>query len=285
MAVVAAQDVPTTRQIEVTLTEGTSMSAAVSPAGRSIAIDLLGGIWVLPFRGGEAKRITPELLEARLPTWSPDGQSIAFQGYDDGTWHIYVISRDGGDVRRLTSGEFDDREPAWSHDGTRIAFSSDRYGGICTIWALTVATGDVRRLTSRDGVMPTWTPNDQAIAFVSRDSGHTGPDATDRAIPGLWSLNARVASACCSAERDRHRHHAGSRRLSPTGRSFARSRRKAASLSWSRPISRRRRRVPAPPHWISSEFICTADGHRAPLDRRRDGVVPFSDGHLQEVLT
>jgi Tol biopolymer transport system component len=83
-----AQDLATSRQVEVTLTEGTSMAAAASPDRRSIAIDLLGALWILPFHGGEARRITPELMEARQPTWSPDSQSIAFQGYDDGTWHI-----------------------------------------------------------------------------------------------------------------------------------------------------------------------------------------------------
>ena len=123
-ALALLQDVPATRQIDLTITQGTSMAAAASPDQRSIAIDLLGGIWILPIRGGEAKRITPELLEARQPTWSPDSQSIAFQGYDDGTWHIYVIPRDGGEAKAITSGLFDDREPAWSHDGSRIAFSS-----------------------------------------------------------------------------------------------------------------------------------------------------------------
>jgi Tol biopolymer transport system component len=130
----ARQDVTATRQIDLTITQGTSMAAAASPDGQSIAIDLLGGIWILPSRGGEAKKITPEWLEARQPTWSPDSQSIAFQGYEDGAWHIYVIARDGGDAKAITSGPFDDREPAWSHDGSRIAFSSDRYGGTTTIW-------------------------------------------------------------------------------------------------------------------------------------------------------
>ena len=141
MAVIGAQEVPTTRQLDITLTEGTSMSAAASPDRRWIAIDLLGGLWILPMRGGEAKRITPELFEARQPTWAPDSQSIAFQGYDDGAWHIYVIPREGGEPKPLTSGEFDDREPAWSHDGSRIAFSSDRYGGVATIWEVVVGTG------------------------------------------------------------------------------------------------------------------------------------------------
>jgi Tol biopolymer transport system component len=59
------------------------MAAAVSPDRRWIAIDLIGSIWVLPIRGGEARRITSGLIEARLPTWSPDSEAIAFQGYGD----------------------------------------------------------------------------------------------------------------------------------------------------------------------------------------------------------
>src|SRR5262252_8153742 len=157
----AAQDIPMIRDVEVTLTEGTSMAAAPSPDRRWIAIDLLGGIWILPIRGGEAKRLTPETLEARQPTWSPDSESIAFQGYDvDGAWHIYVVPREGRDAKPLTSGEFDDREPAWSHDGSRIAFSSDRYGGMTTIWTVMVSTGETHQMSARDGWMPVWLPGD-----------------------------------------------------------------------------------------------------------------------------
>jgi Tol biopolymer transport system component/imidazolonepropionase-like amidohydrolase len=190
-ATIAAQDVPTTRQVTLTLTEGTSMAAAVSPDRRAIAIDLLGSLWVLPARGGEAKRITPELLEARLPAWSPDSQSIAFQGYEDGAWHIYIVNRDGGDAKAVTRGEFDDREPAWSHDGSRIAFSSDRYGGISTIWDVALASGALRRASTRDGAMPTWSPNDDEIAFVSQDRGRSGPSDIRESAPGLWAVSTQ----------------------------------------------------------------------------------------------
>ena len=190
LALAGTQDVPTTRQIDLTLTEGTSMSAAASPDRRSIAIDLLGGIWILPFRGGEAKRITPDVLEARQPTWSPDGQSLAFQGYDDGTWHIYVVPREGGEAKAMTHGQFDDREPAWSHDGLRIAFSSDRVDGIYTIWEVSVANRDVRRVSARDGTMPTWSPDDREITFSSRDRERDGPADRRDSLPGLWSVDA-----------------------------------------------------------------------------------------------
>ena len=40
--------------IDVTVHEGTSMSVAVSPDGKMLAIDLQGSIWTLPASGGTA---------------------------------------------------------------------------------------------------------------------------------------------------------------------------------------------------------------------------------------
>src|ERR1700752_1338033 len=104
--------------VEIPLTEGTMFTAVASPDRRSIAIDLIGALWVLPIGGGEARKITPDMVEARRPAWSPAGQSLAFQGYGD-AWHIYTIRADGTGLRQITSGPFDDREPDWSRDGRR----------------------------------------------------------------------------------------------------------------------------------------------------------------------
>src|SRR5262249_38863705 len=166
------------------------MSAAMSPDRRWIAIDLVGRLWILPARGGEAKPITPLLLEARQPTWSPDSESIAFQGYDDGAWHIYVVPREGGEPRALTGGEFDDREPAWAHRGTRIAFSSDRVAGITTCWEVDAAGGEVRPLSGRDGWMPSWSPNDEEITIVSQDLVNRDGDPVSETArrPGLCGV-------------------------------------------------------------------------------------------------
>ena len=180
------QDAYTTRTIQLTLTEGTAMAAAASPDGRWIAIDLLGSLWVLPSRGGEARKITPDLLEARQPTWSPDSEWIAFQGYDDEAWHIYVIAREGGEPKAITSGPFDDREPDWSHDGRLIAFSSDRAGGISTIWQVAPANGTIGQVSLRDGWMPCWSPGDREVVFVSADLG-PGGIPTRASVPGLYA--------------------------------------------------------------------------------------------------
>jgi Tol biopolymer transport system component/imidazolonepropionase-like amidohydrolase len=165
------------RDVRLSLSEGTSMSAALSPDGRTIVIDLLGAVWTLGADGGAATRILEDGYDARLPSWSPDGRRIAFQAYYSDGWDIWTINSDGSGLQQVTSGPFDDREPHWSPDGTRLAFSSDRAGNY-DVWVLTLANGEVRRLTTNpaNDSMPAWSPNGSEIAFVS-----------DRADKGIYA--------------------------------------------------------------------------------------------------
>ena len=86
----AAQTAVKPALIDVTVSEGTSMSVAVSPDGKTLAIDMQGSIWVLPASGGTAKRITTLFNDARQPVWSPDGKWITFFGYLDGGYDIWT---------------------------------------------------------------------------------------------------------------------------------------------------------------------------------------------------
>ena len=49
-----------TRTISFTTDEGTWMSVDVSPDGETVAMDLLGEIWLVPISGGKASPITRE---------------------------------------------------------------------------------------------------------------------------------------------------------------------------------------------------------------------------------
>ncbi|MGC9668787.1 amidohydrolase family protein [Planosporangium sp. 12N6] len=162
----------------VRLSEGTDFAAQLSPDGRTIAVDLVGVLWVLPASGGPARRLTSDLFDIAQPEWSPDGSTITFQSYRDGTFHLWLIRPDGSGLRQLTSGPYDHREPRYAPDGRRIAFSSDRpagggpggggAAGSYGIHLLDPATGTVSTVTDTvlEEYEPAWSPDGTRLAFV-----------------------------------------------------------------------------------------------------------------------
>lgn len=162
--------------IEVTISEGTNVAVALSPDESTLALDLLGRIWVMPASGGAATALTDPVGDARQPAWSPDGSRIAFQAYWDGNYHIWSVGADGTELRQHTRGRFDHREPHWSPDGDRLAFSSDR-GGSYDVWVMGLDGGDLERLTE-------WPGNEYGPAF-SPDGGEVA-FAADGDRAGIW---------------------------------------------------------------------------------------------------
>ncbi|MFD0205633.1 MULTISPECIES: amidohydrolase family protein [Saccharothrix] len=153
------------------LREGTNISVAVSPDGRWLAMDPVGVIWVLPASGGTARRLTGDLQDATLPSWSSDGRSITFQSFRDGNFHLYTVDVGGGEPRQLTRGRFDHREPAFSPEGRRIAFTSDR-GGYYGVWLLDIESGELTAVTGPpdEAAAPRWSLDGERIIFTVNDN-------------------------------------------------------------------------------------------------------------------
>ena len=68
----------------------------------------------------------PQLIEglggASQPTWSPDGQKIAFAlGTEEGN-HIFQMDADGSNVEQLTFGSEFNEHPDYSPDGQWLLF-------------------------------------------------------------------------------------------------------------------------------------------------------------------
>src|SRR5439155_15805727 len=178
--------------------------------------------------------------------------------YEAGTWHIYVISREGGDPKPITSGPFDDREPDWSHDGQRIAFSSDRVGGVSTIWQAIVATGDVGQVSARDGWMPCWSSNDREILFVSADQ-RAAATAANAAMPGLYAVDTQGQErlVLLAKEIPMPAAPACGRVNAPAAFSSA-----SGLYVAGQPVTKKEDVFPFRPQWIRrNEILYTANGH------------------------
>lgn len=96
------------------------------------------------------------------PSWSPDGEWLAFESFRSGRRGIYRVYPET--VRVFTvaaSSESDNWHPTWSPDGKWLAFVSDRTGDP-ELHVTGVAAKGCRQLTAHLGpdLAPAWRPED-----------------------------------------------------------------------------------------------------------------------------
>ena len=141
-----------------------------SPDGERIAYTAYSGerpyIAVMNSDGSESRSLSASLLE-RLsgrvsdeePTWSPDGEKIAFAHEADG--ELYVMNSDGSGRTRLTDlPSYDHWPPTWSPDSTRIAFTSEDAKG-SAIYVMNSDGSGLTKLTddsAAEDFYPAWRP-------------------------------------------------------------------------------------------------------------------------------
>jgi Tol biopolymer transport system component len=150
-------------------------------------------IYTMSEDGSDETRLTEEDANDFDPSWSPDGDKIAFVSFRDGSnnMEIYVMNADGTDQTRLTENDALDREPSWSPDGEKIAFASNRDGNY-EIYVMDADGSDVTRLTDNDDALdrePSWSPDGEKIAFVSNRDAIEEPDEIGDAN-AIYSMDA-----------------------------------------------------------------------------------------------
>jgi len=105
------------------------------------------------------------------PSYSPDGQRIAF-AQDDGTnYQIFTINPDRTGKFQVTNNGKDDFNPSYSPDGQKIAYDSGTDETYYSIFTVNAGGGNPVEIfdNGKDNDDPSYSPDGQKIAYVGYD--------------------------------------------------------------------------------------------------------------------
>lgn len=146
-----------------------------------------GDIYAVPVAGGPAKQLTTRKGPDQSPLVSPDGNHIAYLGFDFhlqsyNVTHLYVMDRDGSNPKRLAADlDRDIRSPRWSRDGKGLYVILEQKGTAHVYYMgldgseRPITSGPVRFATSYSGSDSFSVSNNGRVAVV-RSSPSEPPD-------------------------------------------------------------------------------------------------------------
>lgn len=149
---------------------------AWSPDSSLLAYTCAGRVYTIRPDGTGRRLLQTGTARAYWPTWSPDGNRIAFSS---GPWAhatIYTVELDGSHRQLVTRGG---TAPDWSPDGTTIAYSARACTGLRNEEGRTrLVTPKGRDVTPRAGrgpcggigpdhATPAWSPDGRRLAIAS----------------------------------------------------------------------------------------------------------------------
>src|SRR5262249_26819445 len=164
--VTLAGDLPEVRPHYVNISKRLTQ-ADLSPAGVRAVFEARGEIITVPADKGQARNLTntPAVME-REPTWSPDGQSIAYFSDESGEYALHIRNQEGaGEVKKIALDKAFYSKARWSPDGKKIAFLDNR----AHLFLLDLSGSkpeliDTDYYYNHDGMAPDWSPDSKWLA-------------------------------------------------------------------------------------------------------------------------
>lgn len=137
-------------------------------------------IWRSKPDGSDKLQLSFPPLQALFPRWSPDGQQIAFLGFEPGgPLRVYFASAQGGSPRLMLSSGFSQVDPNWSPDGKHVMFGAMRPGASPSgdIEIFDCTSQRVTKLPGSEGLTnPRWSPDGRYV--VAKSTIPKGPLAS-----------------------------------------------------------------------------------------------------------
>jgi TolB protein len=146
------------------------------------------------------------------PSWSPDGQSLAYVTFENKMAAIWVQNVATTARSRVSARAGINGAPAWSSDGKKLALTLSRKDGDVDVYTLELATQMLTRMTFDPGIdtEPTWSLDGSKLYFTSDRSG----------APQIYEVSANDPRANPRRVTFEGRYNARPR-VSPDGKSLA----------------------------------------------------------------
>jgi tricorn protease len=146
---------------------------ALSYSGKRAAVEARGEIFTIPAEKGDVRNLTNASGSAEiLPTWSPDGKSVAYFSDKSGEYKLVIASQDGlGTPREIALPEPSrPYAPSWSPNGKKLTFQDTHF----RIWMVDVAAGTAKvadndpYFAADRSIVATWSPDSRWLAYPKR---------------------------------------------------------------------------------------------------------------------
>ncbi|HET9215768.1 MAG TPA: PDZ domain-containing protein [Terriglobia bacterium] len=144
------------------------VNPAISPTGARAVFEARGEIITVPAEKGNARNLTNTAgVAERDPSWSPDGNWIAYFSDESGEYALQLRDQTGlGDVKKIDLGEKPSffYNPTWSPDSKKIAYTDKRLN----IWYVDIDKGAPVKVDNlnRGATGLNWSPDSRWLVYT-----------------------------------------------------------------------------------------------------------------------
>lgn len=158
--------------------------ASFAPDGNTLVSAFLTGenqssIVILDMTSNELENVAPSDSWDALPSFSPDGETIAFNSYRTGGSDIYTHNLETDALVQISNHPGNEGNAQFSPDGTKLVFHRDIGDWDFNILLQDIETGEITSLTSSpaEESYGSWSPDGKTIVFSSAE--YSGKDKND----------------------------------------------------------------------------------------------------------
>lgn len=159
-------------------------------------------LYVSDSDGHSPQTILTSRLPIISPSWSPNGQELAYVSFEEETSAIYVQNIYTGEKKLISARDGLNGAPSWSPDGKRLAMSLS-ISGNPEIYTVNISNGQINQVTHSSSIdtEPVWSGTN-SIVFTSNRGGSpqiyrisaSGGKAQRMTFEGSYNSGAEVAN-------------------------------------------------------------------------------------------